>query len=63
VGEGDIREGVRRLGEVVFEQVRLYGTLTGARAGRTKPAPQQPPTAQPQQELARVVPLPRKHAG
>jgi 2-aminoadipate transaminase len=30
VDEGDIREGVRRIGEVVKEQVALYGTLTGA---------------------------------
>ena len=29
VGEDDIREGIRRLGEVVREQVELYGTLTG----------------------------------
>ena len=31
VGEDDIREGVRRIGKVVREQVALYGTLTGAR--------------------------------
>src|SRR3954451_20867407 len=30
VGEDEIREGVRRIGEVVREQVALYGTLTGA---------------------------------
>ena len=30
VDEDDIREGVRRIGEVVREQVELYGTLTGA---------------------------------
>src|SRR2546430_7132900 len=29
VSEADIREGIRRLGEVVREQVDLYGTLTG----------------------------------
>jgi 2-aminoadipate transaminase len=29
VGEDEIREGVRRIGEVVREQVALYGTLTG----------------------------------
>jgi len=29
VGEDDIREGVRRIGEVVREQIALYGTLTG----------------------------------
>ena len=27
--EHDIREGIRRIGEVVTEQVKLYGTLTG----------------------------------
>jgi 2-aminoadipate transaminase len=31
VGEAEIREGVRRIGEVVREQVELYGTLTGTR--------------------------------
>ncbi len=36
VNEDEIREGVRRIGEVVSEQVALYGTLTGAR-----PAPRQ----------------------
>jgi 2-aminoadipate transaminase len=30
--EDAIREGVRRIGEVVTEQVRLYGTLTGEEA-------------------------------
>jgi len=29
VGVDDIREGMRRLGEIVREQVELYGTLTG----------------------------------
>ncbi len=29
VGEEEIREGIRRLGEVIREQVALYGTLTG----------------------------------
>src|SRR5204863_3984013 len=29
VHDDDIREGVRRIGEVVREQVELYGTLTG----------------------------------
>jgi 2-aminoadipate transaminase len=34
VNEDEIREGVRRIGKVVAEQVALYGTLTGM-----KPAP------------------------
>jgi 2-aminoadipate transaminase len=29
--EEAIREGIRRIGEVVTEQVELYGTLTGER--------------------------------
>ena len=41
VGEDDIREGIRRIGKVVSEQVALYGTLTGAkpapRRGRERP--------------------------
>jgi 2-aminoadipate transaminase len=36
VGDDAIREGVRRIGEVVREQVELYGTLTG-----TRPTPSQ----------------------
>src|SRR5436305_1289909 len=31
VGEDEIREGIRRIGEVVREQAAMYGTLTGAR--------------------------------
>jgi len=35
VDEDEIREGIRRIGEVVREQIELYGTLTGvAPAGR-----------------------------
>jgi 2-aminoadipate transaminase len=38
VGEGEIREGVKRIGKVIAEQVELYGALTGehpaAPAGR-----------------------------
>lgn len=29
VGDGEIREGIRRIGEVIAEQVELYGALTG----------------------------------
>ena len=51
VGDDDIREGVRRIGKVVSEQVALYGTLTGA-----KPAPQAARRRGP------VVPLRRREA-
>ncbi len=47
VSEAEIHEGIRRIGEIVREQVALYGTLTGAaprhRPGRTPagtPGPQ-----------------------
>jgi len=43
-GEVAIREGIRRIGEVVTEQVELYGTLTG----ETRTAPEERrPAAQP----------------
>jgi 2-aminoadipate transaminase len=46
----EIREGVRRIGEIVREQVALYGTLTGMK-------PAQPRTAEGQ-----VLPLRRREA-
>jgi 2-aminoadipate transaminase len=62
----EIREGIRRIGEVIGEQVRLYGTLTGVQRPRQK----SPRTgggiddeSAPRGELARVLHLPRKHAG
>ena len=36
--EESIREGIRRIGEVVTEQVELYGTLTGERAAPAEPS-------------------------
>ena len=39
VDEDEIREGIRRIGEVVREQVAMYGTLTGAPAERRPPGP------------------------
>jgi 2-aminoadipate transaminase len=52
-----LREGIRRIGEVVTEQVQLYGTLTGAEPapGRERPAP-----VSPEQPGARVLPLPSR---
>ncbi len=56
VAEDDIREGVRRVGKVVREQVGLYGTLTGAApASAATPAP-----APPDAELADVLELPER---
>jgi 2-aminoadipate transaminase len=69
VAEDQIREGIRRLGEVVREQVALYGTLTGAyppgQPSRSKPRrqpPAPPPSADIAGELATVLRLPRKRA-
>jgi 2-aminoadipate transaminase len=65
VGEDEIREGVRRIGEVVREQVDLYGTLTGAQVqtgARTTQARRTEPAAA-DAELAKVLQLPRKRAG
>jgi 2-aminoadipate transaminase len=55
VHEDDIREGVRRIGKVVREQVELFGTLTGAEPVRTAREPQAA-------ERPNVVPMPRRGA-
>jgi 2-aminoadipate transaminase len=47
--EDEIREGIRRIGKVVAEQVELYGALTGEH-----PAPT---VAQPEKEPENVVPF------
>jgi 2-aminoadipate transaminase len=62
VPEDAIREGVRRLGEVVREQVALYGTLTGARPVPAPAARAVAPAETGESEGARIVPL-RKRAG
>jgi 2-aminoadipate transaminase len=56
-GDEAIREGIRRIGKVVAEQVALYGTLTGRPAPRPAAAPA-PRAAAPGD--AQVVPLRRK---
>ena len=60
VGEDDIREGVRRIGKVVAEQVALYGTLTGE--DRAPPPAERPP-AEETAEGGRVVQMPARHPG
>jgi 2-aminoadipate transaminase len=55
VGEDDIREGVRRIGKVVAEQVALYGTLTGEAAPKRMPA-----EAETQGEGAEIVQMPTR---
>jgi 2-aminoadipate transaminase len=59
VDEDSIREGVRRIGKIVYEQVAMYGTLTGRR--RAVPVPEAPAPEEPLVEPAagaRVVRLP-----
>ena len=56
--EDAIREGIRRIGKVVQEQVALYGTLTGRPAPKPAPLRAQPADA----EQAEVVPLRRRKA-
>jgi len=41
-GEDAIREGIRRIGEVVTQQVQLYGTLTGEIEAVPAPAEEEP---------------------
>jgi hypothetical protein len=75
VGEADIYEGIRLIGEVVREQVELYGTLTGlapkGSARREPPAPERrAPSPGPAEAAekpaeaggASVLPLRRKRA-
>ena len=56
VDETAIREGVRRIGKVVAEQVGLYGTLTGAAPA----APRVVDTPADAEQLADVLQLPRR---
>ena len=52
-GEDEIREGIRRIGEVISEQVALYGTLTGEERVAERFA-----DAEAAEEGARVVQMP-----
>jgi 2-aminoadipate transaminase len=58
----DIREGIRRIGEVIKEQVELYGTLTGERESARAHAPT-PNSQLPTPETSKVVPMRRRQAG
>jgi 2-aminoadipate transaminase len=61
VPDEDIREGIRRIGKVVREQVGLYGTLTGSSSAAKPPAESAPePAAEQAPALADVVALPRR---
>jgi 2-aminoadipate transaminase len=64
VADSDIREGVRRIGRAVGEQLGLLGSLTGSgppRSSRARPAEDQPPpSGGGSAPLADVVALPRR---
>jgi 2-aminoadipate transaminase len=62
VGEDDLREGVRRIGEVVREQVALYSTLTGAAPAAARPRPVAT-SSEGDADDGRVVPLRRRAGG
>jgi 2-aminoadipate transaminase len=60
--ETAIREGVRRIGKVVAEQVALYGTLTGA-APAAPAIVDEHEAGEAAERLADVLELPRRAAG
>ena len=55
VAEEEIREGIRRIGTVVAEQVELYETLTGEHALPQTEAPATPPPPDAQRRRRRAV--------
>ena len=64
VGAADIREGIRRIGKVISEQVELYSSITGVEPEPAPPSAVRPATRDDQPvEAARVVPLHRRRAG
>jgi 2-aminoadipate transaminase len=60
VTEDEIREGIRRIGNVVGEQVELFETLTGH---ETAPAPQPAKETAADPDSADVLPFPRSAEG
>lgn len=62
VGDDDLREGVRRIGRIVEEQVALYGTLTGQAPAAGGDAPGQAGTDPLPDAMADVLHLPRRRA-
>ena len=59
--EDEIREGIRRIGEVVEQQVALYGTLTGEERPKVRVRRSPAEAAEPPRQ-AHVVPLRRRRA-
>jgi len=60
VPDDDIREGVRRIGKVVREQLGLFGTLAGSSPQAHRPIPASDGQAEANARLADVVALPRR---
>jgi 2-aminoadipate transaminase len=64
VPEGDIREGIRRIGKAAGEQLRLLGSLSGsgraAPAGESEATEQSAPRGEDGSPLADVVVFPRR---
>ena len=61
VGEDQIREGIRRIGDVVREQVAMYSTLTGATPAPGRAASAATPAADP--DVAEILPMRRRRTG
>ena len=61
VADDDIREGVRRIGEVVAEQLELFGSITGTRGAAPAPG-RRPERPKADAELADVLELRRRRA-
>ncbi|MBA2421115.1 MAG: PLP-dependent aminotransferase family protein [Thermoleophilaceae bacterium] len=55
--EEEIREGIRRVGKVIEEQVALFGTLTGTAQAPARSEPEAPAGTE---SGARVLPMPRR---
>ncbi|HST37919.1 MAG TPA: PLP-dependent aminotransferase family protein [Conexibacter sp.] len=62
VSEHEIREGIRRIGAVIAEQVALYGTLTGMEPAPPLEQPAAETSESEQRRLARIVELPRRQS-
>jgi 2-aminoadipate transaminase len=61
--EDDLREGIRRIGKVIAEQVDLFDTLTGEARVRVPVRRERPASPPADDQGARVVPLPRRAQG
>jgi 2-aminoadipate transaminase len=59
-GEEDIREGVRRIGEVIKEQVALYGTLTGETGELPAVESERPAEGEPTADVVQMPARPRR---